>query len=45
MIFTILAKAYSGRVIEFLLSKLEAPQEKARLPVLEVLKHLINSCG
>jgi len=39
------AKVYSNRVVAFLLQKMEVNQEKVRLATLDVIKHLINSCG
>ena len=39
------AKAFSNRVVAFLLQKMEVNQEKVRLATLDVIKHLINSCG
>ena len=36
---------YSNQTVGFLLQKLEMAQEKVRVPTLEVLKHVINSCG
>ncbi len=32
-------------MIAFLLQKLETTQEKVRMATLDILKHLINSCG
>lgn len=39
------ARAHSNRVTAFLLQKMEINQEKVRLATLNVIKHLINSCG
>ena len=36
---------YSNHAVGFLLQKLEVAQEKVRVPTLEILKHIINSCG
>ena len=36
---------YSNQTVGFLLQKLDVAQEKVRVPTLEVLKHVINSCG
>lgn len=42
--FTVLTSSYSGRLINFLMQKLENYNEKVRIGTLAVLKHLINSC-
>ena len=39
-----LANGYSDKVISFLMAKL-GEKEKIRLPTLNILKHIINSCG
>lgn len=39
------ARGNSNRVVAFLLQKLENNQDKNRLSTLEIIKHLINSCG
>lgn len=36
---------YSNQTVGFVLQKLDVAQEKVRVPTLEVLKHVINSCG
>ncbi|XP_078061865.1 maestro heat-like repeat-containing protein family member 1 isoform X2 [Mustelus asterias] len=41
--FTVLARAYTDRLIAFLLQKLEVHNERIRIGTLTVLKHLINS--
>ena len=43
--FLVAARMYSNQTVGFLLQKLEITQEKIRVPTLEVLKHIINSCG
>ena len=43
--YDMIAKSNSNRVVAFLLQKLETNQEKIRLATLDILKHLINSCG
>lgn len=40
-----LGKSYSQRVVSYLLAKLESNQERIKSGTLEVLKHLMNSCG
>ncbi|KAK6184716.1 hypothetical protein SNE40_007128 [Patella caerulea] len=41
--FAILARAYSGRVVGLLLAKLETSNEKIRMGILAIFKHLINA--
>ncbi|XP_072350420.1 maestro heat-like repeat-containing protein family member 1 isoform X2 [Scyliorhinus torazame] len=43
--FTVLARAYTDRLIAFLLQKLEVHNERIRIGTLTVLKHLINSAS
>uniref|UniRef100_UPI00398F3C7F maestro heat-like repeat-containing protein family member 1 n=1 Tax=Pristiophorus japonicus TaxID=55135 RepID=UPI00398F3C7F len=43
--FTVLARAYTDRLIAFLLQKLEVHNERVRIGTLTVLKHLINSAS
>jgi hypothetical protein len=42
--FAVTGLIYSNQAVGFLLQKLEVAQEKVRVPTLEVLKHIINSC-
>ena len=39
------ARMYSNQTVGFLLQKMEVAQEKVRVPTLEIIKHIINSCG
>lgn len=39
------ARMYSNQTVGFLLQKLEVTQEKVRVPTLEIIKHVVNSCG
>lgn len=41
--FTVLACAYTDRLVAFLLQKLEVHNEKVRIGTLTLLKHLVNS--
>ncbi|ESO87809.1 hypothetical protein LOTGIDRAFT_234834 [Lottia gigantea] len=41
--FTILARAYSGKLVGILLSRLENNNEKTKIGILSIFKHLINS--
>lgn len=41
----IVANGFGHQVIAFLLSKLEPTQERSRISTLNIMKHLINSCG
>ncbi|XP_062900740.1 maestro heat-like repeat-containing protein family member 1 isoform X1 [Mobula hypostoma] len=43
--FTVLASAYTDRLVAFLLQKLEVHNERVRIGTLTVLKHLINSAS
>ncbi|CAI8027043.1 Maestro heat-like repeat-containing protein family member 1 [Geodia barretti] len=43
--FAVTGLIYSNHAVGFLLQKLEVAQEKVRVPTLEILKHIINSCG
>ncbi|XP_051871929.1 maestro heat-like repeat-containing protein family member 1 isoform X2 [Pristis pectinata] len=43
--YTVLACAYTDRLVAFLLQKLEVHNERVRIGTLTVLKHLINSCS
>ncbi|CAI8027036.1 Maestro heat-like repeat-containing protein family member 1 [Geodia barretti] len=42
--FAVTGLIYSNHAVGFLLQKLEVAQEKVRVPTLEILKHIINSC-
>ncbi|XP_048450050.1 maestro heat-like repeat-containing protein family member 1 [Rhincodon typus] len=43
--FTVLARAYTDRLMAFLLQKLEVHNERTRIGTLTVIKHLINSAS
>ncbi|GCC19706.1 hypothetical protein chiPu_0021132 [Chiloscyllium punctatum] len=43
--FTVLARAYTDRLIAFLLQRLEVHSERTRIGTLTVIKHLINSAS
>ncbi|XP_046558810.1 LOW QUALITY PROTEIN: maestro heat-like repeat-containing protein family member 1 [Haliotis rubra] len=43
--FTIIARSFSGRLVGLLLQKLETTNEKTRIGVLTIFKHIINSAG
>eukprot|EP00731_Ephydatia_muelleri_P026389 Em0018g489a len=43
--FAAATKGYNEKIVSFLLSKLEVVQEKSRVPTLDIIKHLINSCS
>ena len=45
LVMVIAGLIYSNHAVGFLLQKLEVAQEKVRVPTLEILKHIINSCG
>ncbi|KAK3746766.1 hypothetical protein QZH41_013595 [Actinostola sp. cb2023] len=43
--FSVLTRAFSDRVLAFLLAKLEAKDERVRIGSILILKHLVNSSG
>ncbi|XP_076448959.1 maestro heat-like repeat-containing protein family member 1 isoform X1 [Babylonia areolata] len=43
--FAIITRAFSGKLVGILLGKLEASNEKMRIGILTIFKHIINSAG